>query len=370
MKLYPILRAMGVGDKELEQKWGKDLLQKNIEAEDPRAVARAFAKLVSTRADQPGLIVNEAAPEEKAAAAEGNELSGEVQKQIISYVKSHPGLDDDDFHKFVESLGVDPHEAEEVVYKFVQEMGDGEHLFGVDPVFDRVYLEKSQYEDDLFMPPDQVWGWVEVKESPVHGNGLFARARIPEGNGITIAYKHVPDNEEHPIMRCVAVRWTNHSENPNAVLVPQDDQIWMLAKRDIEPGEEVLLNYVDSHALFDSFMKEQGIYKKAKIGARESNRKWSKLWFSGTIRAELGHDQKPWVYVEVHKGLVDSALDSLKAQGVECERSPDQPHITLLRSKDASELYKSYGPTQWKGAAKDGKPVKFALSRIVNLIPS
>lgn len=377
LKLYPVLRAMGVGDKELEQRWGKDLLQKNIEAEDPRAVSRAFSKLVSTRADQQGLIANEVVPEEKAAAAEGDELPDDVQQQIISYVKSHPGLDDGAFHEFVESLGVDPHEAEEVIYKFVQEMGDEDHLFGVDPIFDRVYLEKSQYEDDLFMPPTQVWDWVEVKDSLTHGKGLFARKPIPEGNGITIGYKHVPENEEHPVMRCVTVRWTNHSEHPNAVLVPQDDQIWMIAKKDIEPGDEIFLNYVDSHKLFDKFMKAQGIYKKvrkleksAKIGAKESDRKWSKLWFSGTIRAELGHDQKPWVYVEVHKGLVDSALDSLKSQGVECERSPDHPHITLLRSKDASELYSTYGPTQWKGAAKDGKPVKFALSRIVNLIPA
>jgi len=52
LKMYPILRAMGVQDRDIEKQWGRDLLQKNIEAEDPRAVSRAFAKLVSTRADQ------------------------------------------------------------------------------------------------------------------------------------------------------------------------------------------------------------------------------------------------------------------------------------------------------------------------------
>lgn len=51
LKLYPVLRAMGVSDKEIGQHWGDDLLQKNIAAEDPRAVSRAFAKLVATRAD-------------------------------------------------------------------------------------------------------------------------------------------------------------------------------------------------------------------------------------------------------------------------------------------------------------------------------
>ena len=51
LKLYPILRSMGVSDKDLEKTWGPELLQKNIEAEDPRAVQRAFLKLVRTRAD-------------------------------------------------------------------------------------------------------------------------------------------------------------------------------------------------------------------------------------------------------------------------------------------------------------------------------
>lgn len=51
LKLYPILRSMGVSDAEIEKHWGRDLLQKNTEAADPRAVSRAFAKLVYTRAD-------------------------------------------------------------------------------------------------------------------------------------------------------------------------------------------------------------------------------------------------------------------------------------------------------------------------------
>ena len=52
LKLYPILRSMGVQDKEIEKHWGPELLAKNIEAEDPRAVSRAFAKLVHTRVDE------------------------------------------------------------------------------------------------------------------------------------------------------------------------------------------------------------------------------------------------------------------------------------------------------------------------------
>jgi DNA-directed RNA polymerase beta subunit len=51
LKMYPILKAMGVQDKEIEKHWGKDLLKQNIEADDPRAVQRAYAKLVGTRGE-------------------------------------------------------------------------------------------------------------------------------------------------------------------------------------------------------------------------------------------------------------------------------------------------------------------------------
>lgn len=49
LKLYPILRAMGVADRDLAAAWGKDLLRANMEATDPRAVSRAYAKLVPQR---------------------------------------------------------------------------------------------------------------------------------------------------------------------------------------------------------------------------------------------------------------------------------------------------------------------------------
>lgn len=49
LKLYPVLQAMGVSDQELGAAWGKDLLQANMAAADPRAVDRAFKSLASTR---------------------------------------------------------------------------------------------------------------------------------------------------------------------------------------------------------------------------------------------------------------------------------------------------------------------------------
>jgi len=45
-----------------------------------------------------------------------DELPVETRSKIILFIKNNPNLDDTKFHDFVESLGVDPHEAEEVVY--------------------------------------------------------------------------------------------------------------------------------------------------------------------------------------------------------------------------------------------------------------
>lgn len=52
LKLYPILKAMGVTNEQIKQSWGPELLQKNVEADDPRAVQRAFNKLIGDKEEQ------------------------------------------------------------------------------------------------------------------------------------------------------------------------------------------------------------------------------------------------------------------------------------------------------------------------------
>lgn len=50
LKLYPILRALGIQDRDLQTAWGRDLLAANMQASDPRAVQRAYHKLVGAHA--------------------------------------------------------------------------------------------------------------------------------------------------------------------------------------------------------------------------------------------------------------------------------------------------------------------------------
>lgn len=53
---------------------------------------------------------------------ETEEIPVEKVDKIKEFIKNTPNLDDTAFHAFVEKLGIDPHEAEESVYRYVQEL--------------------------------------------------------------------------------------------------------------------------------------------------------------------------------------------------------------------------------------------------------
>lgn len=107
--------------------------------------------------------------------------------------------------------------------------------------------------------------------------------------------------------------------------------------------------------------------KEAKIGAREANRKWSYLWFTGKLVVN-DHKGKTWVLLEVHKGLCEAAFHNLKAEGVEAVPHYDHPHISVLRPEEVEEVKKKFG-VQWRGAVKEGTTVRFRLEKMVSLVP-
>lgn len=116
--------------------------------------------------------------------------------------------------------------------------------------------------------------WCEVRRSGIHGRGLFAKRRIPEGTPIIeyigeridkeesnrrgwarIAYaKRTGDaavyiftlDDEHDIDGNVpenAARLINHSCSPNCEAYIEDGSIWIGALRDIAKDEELFYNY-------------------------------------------------------------------------------------------------------------------------------
>ena len=90
---------------------------------------------------------------------------------------------------------------------------------------------------------------IVIKESAIHGMGLFAKKRIKEGEVIgTIKPKRarkngpyvlwVSEDEGHKVEG--PLKYINHSNDPNACYC---DDLTVIALRDIRPGDEITHDY-------------------------------------------------------------------------------------------------------------------------------
>src|SRR5512145_176003 len=115
--------------------------------------------------------------------------------------------------------------------------------------------------------PDRLYS---VRNSPIHGRGVFAATNIRKGKCI-IEYKGQrvswddalkrpdsdPDNPFHTFffslddgrvidasVRGNAARWINHSCEPNCESIEEDDgHVYIYSKRRIDEGEELTYDY-------------------------------------------------------------------------------------------------------------------------------
>ena len=110
---------------------------------------------------------------------------------------------------------------------------------------------------------------IAVRESPIHGRGVFALRAIPKGTRI-IEYKgklitdeeadrrygRVQEHSAHTMLFSVddglvidatrngnSARWINHSCSPNCKIEEENHRIFIEARRDIRPGEELFYDY-------------------------------------------------------------------------------------------------------------------------------
>jgi uncharacterized protein len=105
---------------------------------------------------------------------------------------------------------------------------------------------------------------IEVRESGVHGHGVYAMESIPkstriiEYTGQRVSWEGAPndDNDPHtfnfgldngevinPEIGGNDARWINHSCDPNCEAIEEDDRIFIDALRDIQVGEELFYDY-------------------------------------------------------------------------------------------------------------------------------
>ena len=94
------------------------------------------------------------------------------------------------------------------------------------------------------------------QESPIHGIGIFTKTKIRENKLFYI----IPLNDVRstPSPKCAKIaekmfvsdpkilNWVNHSCVPNSELVFQENKVFLRAKRDILPGEEITVDYCET----------------------------------------------------------------------------------------------------------------------------
>ena len=118
-------------------------------------------------------------------------------------------------------------------------------------------------------PPIASSPLIEVRNSPVHGRGVFAVAHIPKGTRILeylgdrvshaaadARYEDHDENDNHTFLFIVDkktvidagvggndARFINHSCDPNCEAVIEKRRIYIDALRTIQPGEELAYDY-------------------------------------------------------------------------------------------------------------------------------
>ena len=110
---------------------------------------------------------------------------------------------------------------------------------------------------------------VDVRRSPIDGQGAFAAEAIPprlkigeiRGESLSVAQARIRATRSERIMiveistkkaidfshSSDPMRYTNHSCQPNARLTIRGGRVEFYALRDISPGEEITVDYGETH---------------------------------------------------------------------------------------------------------------------------
>jgi SET domain-containing protein len=152
----------------------------------------------------------------------------------------------------------------------------------------------------------QVNPFCEVRRSPIHGRGVFASRNIRKGTRVIQYIGELIDKEESNRRGLELfeesqttggasvyifdlnehwdldgnkeyndARLINHSCEPNAEMVNEEDELWLFALRDILPGEEITFDYGYDLEHFMDHPCECG--KPSCVGYIVSQSQWKKL---------------------------------------------------------------------------------------------
>ena len=83
---------------------------------------------------------------------------------------------------------------------------------------------------------------IDIKKSQIHGRGLFATERIPEG--LILGITHIEDDRfRDGLIRTEIGGYFNHSETPNCEIITFGDIKFLKTIEPIDVGEEITARY-------------------------------------------------------------------------------------------------------------------------------
>jgi quercetin dioxygenase-like cupin family protein len=152
------------------------------------------------------------------------------------WANMHPALTDDP-EKIVDALTVDKF----IDFDRLMSKADLDHkvaMFGFTPeLMHEISVDPSTLDETPLEG-------VEVKESEIHGQGLFATKDFMQGEVICLALR---DNK-----RTLAGRYSNHSPIPNANFARHGESLVLIALREINAGDELTTDYGETLAYLTS----------------------------------------------------------------------------------------------------------------------
>jgi hypothetical protein len=86
--------------------------------------------------------------------------------------------------------------------------------------------------------PDEV----EIRDSEIHGKGLFAKFIIDKGKNLGMTHYQAPELE-NGLCRTPLGGFINHSDTPNCELIGVGKSKYLITLKDIMPDEEITLKY-------------------------------------------------------------------------------------------------------------------------------
>jgi len=134
----------------------------------------------------------------------------------------------------------------------------------------------SKYFDDKYTRKEASTGW-EVKDSAIHGKGLFATKEFAPAAVIASGGHFAPDGT---FVRSDALKPINHSKRPNTVVRLEDDELVLVADDLITPGEELTLDYVDAYSVLGidvKFEDGSGIESNNDVLEKKAENRWLKV---------------------------------------------------------------------------------------------